>query len=206
MIKLHHLKIGRSIFTLWLLEELGIDYELEIYHRDANTFRAPPELTGPHPLGKSPVIEDDGFVLAESGAIAAYLIDTYGKDSGLAPDRSDKTAYANYLHWLHYPEGSGVMPFMMLMVGGNPASGDGGEALKTFALPEAEKQIRYIASALDGQDYIMGDELSGADIGLACVCAMGSNMGFIDNPVIAAYVARCMGRPAFARALEKEAD
>ena len=86
MLTIHHLRIGRSIFTVWLLEELGIDYELIEYIRHPETMRAPPELKAVHPLGKSPVIEDDGLLLSESGAITAYLLRKYDNEGRFGPD------------------------------------------------------------------------------------------------------------------------
>ncbi len=96
MILVHHLRIGRPIFTVWLLEELGLEYELKIYLRHPETMRAPADLKEAHPLGKSPVIEDGNLKLAESGAIASYLIDTYDQAGALAPPRSDRKARAVY--------------------------------------------------------------------------------------------------------------
>ncbi|MEN8721979.1 MAG: glutathione S-transferase family protein [Alphaproteobacteria bacterium] len=197
MIKLHHLQIGRSIFTLWLLEELGIDYDVEIYQR-LETFRAPPELKKVHPLGKSPVIEDDGIVVAESGAIATYLLSTYGQDSNLAPAPSDKAAFARYQSFLHFAEGTLVGPFMMTMVGG------GAEQITNFAAPEIAANCAYLADELAGKDYIMGNQFSAADVGLVCVLSMANNMGALpDNKVLQDYIARCTARPAFASAMEK---
>lgn len=198
MITLHHLQIGRSIFTLWLLEELGIDYDIKTYQR-METFRAPPELKDAHPLGKSPVIEDDGQIIFESGAIATYLIENYGKDSGLAPAPSDRTAWARYQSFLHFAEGTLVGPFMMMMISGGTA-----EQVTGFAQPEIEANCAYLAGELAGKDYILGDQFSAADVGLTCVLSMANNMGALpDLPVLKDYIARCTSRPAFASALEK---
>lgn len=197
MVTLHHLQIGRSIFTLWLLEELGIDYDIKIYQRMEN-FRAPPELKDAHPLGKSPVIEDDGQIIFESGAIASYLIETYGKDIGLAPAPSDKKTWARYQSFLHFAEGSLVGPFMMMMVSG------GQDPVAGFAKPEIEANCAYLANELEGKDYILGDQFSAADVGLVCVLSMANNMGALpDNAVLKAYIERCTSRPAFAQAMEK---
>ncbi len=197
MITLHHLQIGRSLFTLWLLEELGIDYDIKIYQRMEN-FRAPPALKDAHPLGKSPVIEDDGKVVFESAAIASYLIEHYGKDGGLAPAPSDKALWARYQSFLHFAEGSLVGPFMMMMIGG------AAEQVAAFAQPEIEANCAYLADELAGKDYILGDQFSAADVGLVCVLSMANNMGALpDNQVLTDYVHRCVSRPAFASALEK---
>ncbi|MCP4997852.1 MAG: glutathione S-transferase [Hyphomicrobiales bacterium] len=115
MILVHHLRVGRSVFTVWLLEELGLNYELKIYERDRN-MRAPADLKEAHPLGKSPVIEDGDLNLAESGAIAAYLVDTYDTDNLLAPPRDDAAARAEWTQWLHYSEGSAFAPLLMKLL------------------------------------------------------------------------------------------
>ena len=116
MILVHHLRIGRPIFTVWLLEELGLEYELKTYLRDPQTMRAQADLKEAHPLGKSPVIEDNGLKLSESGAIAAYLIDNYDKDHKLAPPATDRIARAVYNQWLHYSEGSAFLPLLVKLV------------------------------------------------------------------------------------------
>lgn len=195
MLKIHHLRIGRSIFTVWLLEELGLDYELISYSR-LETFRAPPELKNVHPLGKSPVIEDDGIIVAESGAIATYLATVYGA-KGLVPDAADKAAFARYQHFLHFAEGTLVGPFMMMMVGGTS------EQVQGFAQPEIVANLTYLQNELGAQDYIMGD-FTLADVGLVCVLGMINQTGVLAGfPALAEYLERCQARPAFARALEK---
>ncbi|MGB0920246.1 MAG: glutathione S-transferase family protein [Alphaproteobacteria bacterium] len=197
MLKLHHLRIGRSIFTLWLMEELELDYELEIYQR-TETFRAPPELKKAHPLGKSPVLQDGDIIVSESGAIATYLTTLYGQDKGLAPDPSDKAAFARFQSFLHFAEGTLVGPFMMMMVGA------GVDQVKGFAEPEIAANLAYLADELGEKDYIMGDNFSAADVGLVCVLGMASNMGNgFGHANLDAYLARCMARSAFARAKEK---
>lgn len=197
MLKLHHLRIGRSIFTLWLMEELELEYELEIYQR-MDTFRAPPELKKAHPLGKSPVLQDGDIIVSESGAIATYLTTLYGQGKGLAPDASDKAAFARYQSFLHFAEGTLVGPFMMMMVGA------GVDQVKGFAEPEIAANLAYLSDELGDKDYIMGDNFSAADVGLVCVLGMASNMGNgFGHANLDAYLARCMARPAFARAKEK---
>ena len=106
MITLHHLRIGRSRCTVWALEEVGAQVELKVYQRDPVSFRAGEDLKEIHSLGKSPVIEDDGLVISESAAITAYLLEKYNTESQFAPPRSDRSGWATYTQWLHYPEGS----------------------------------------------------------------------------------------------------
>lgn len=101
MITLHHLRIGRSIFTVWLLEELGVDYELKVYHRDPKTMRALDDLKQIHPLGKSPVIDDDGLIVSESGAITSYLLEKFDQGNKFSPPRSDLNQWGTFTRWLH---------------------------------------------------------------------------------------------------------
>ena len=116
MIKLHHLRIGRSIIAVWQLEELGVEYELEVYTRDPKTMRAPESLQSIHPLGKSPVIDDDGLVIAESSAITTYLLEKFDTENRLAPPRSDLARWAKFTQWLHYPEGSVFLPLLVKLL------------------------------------------------------------------------------------------
>ena len=204
MILIHHLRVGRSIFTVWLLEELGLDYQLKEYHRHPETRRAPPELGQAHPLGKSPVIEDDGLTVAESGAIAAYLTEIYDTGHALAPAPGAKPERARFLQWLHYPEGSAFMPtFAKRMM---DMTGEGGPFLTDFFGKEATKQLDFIAASLGEQEYILG-AFSAADPGVAFILSMCEEAGLLgDYPTLTAYVARCRARPAFKRALERAVE
>src|ERR1700712_2102436 len=111
MIIVHHLENSRSQRILWLLEELGLPYEVKRYQRNEKTMLAPPELLAVHPLGKSPVVTDGDITVAESGAIVEYLMDTYGAASGLrpAPGTAD---FRRYTYWLHFAEGSAMPPLL----------------------------------------------------------------------------------------------
>src|SRR5436190_18514981 len=111
MLTLHHLNDSRSQRILWLLEELGTPYEMKRYQRDATTRLAPPELTAVHPLGKSPVITDGDVKIAESGAIVDYIIRRYGK--GAMMPAAGSAEYEAYNEWLHYSEGSAMLPLML---------------------------------------------------------------------------------------------
>ncbi|MDF5468807.1 glutathione S-transferase, partial [Vibrio parahaemolyticus] len=108
MIKLHHLNQSRSKRIIWLLEELDVNYEIVPYVRDSVTFMAPPELKSVHPLGKSPVLEDNGEIIIESGAMTEYLIEKYS-DGAFAPERGTK-AHTEYLQWMHFAESSAILP------------------------------------------------------------------------------------------------
>ena len=115
MLKVHHLRVGRSIFTVWLLEELQLQYELEIYDRN-DQGRAPPELRAAHPLGKSPVISIDGFTLAESGAITLYLLEKYDTENVLGPKQVGGEAWAEWMQWLLYSEASAFAPLLIKLL------------------------------------------------------------------------------------------
>ncbi len=204
MIILHHLRIGRSIFTVWLLEELGLDYELRVYLRN-EMGRAQDDLKMAHPLGKSPVIEDGPIKLSESGAITAYLIETYTEPGQWAPDRADKAAWARYLQWLHYPEGSVFAPLLMTML--LKRGGEAPALLDGFAKGEVDLHLGYMAQALDRQPFILGSQISGADFGLTYVVSMANRLGLIEGyPALQAYLDRNTGRPAFRRAIDRAVE
>lgn len=205
MLTLHHLRIGRALFTLWLVEELEAPYELKIYLRDPATMRSPPELRAVHPLGKSPVIEDDGVTLAESGAITTWLLGRYRHDGILVPDGSDPRLWAAYLYWLHYPEGSAFLPLMlevlMLRGGARP------EPIATFAAGEVALHLGHMVAGLGDRDYLLGSRISGADFGFAYVVSLAARLGLIAaHPTLTAYFERIKARPAFQRALEKSGE
>jgi glutathione S-transferase len=200
MIIVHHLDDSRSQRILWLLEELGLPYEIRQHKRDPKTRLAPPELKKVHPLGKSPVLEDDGRILAESGAIIDYVLRKYGKGR-LAPDPTDPH-YDYYMHWMHYAEGSG-MPALIIRI--NVARvGDAAMPALSRLDEEVALQLCYLESALDGRPYIMGDELSAADIQLSFIGELaGARFGIDRYPNLKAWVQRFQARPAYQAALAK---
>ncbi|MEL6365973.1 MAG: glutathione S-transferase [Pseudomonadota bacterium] len=203
MILVHHLRIGRSIFTVWLLEELGLEYELKIYDRNPETFRAPPELKKAHPLGKSPVIEIDGMTIAESGAIATYLVGKFDKETRLAPASSDEKAYTQYLQWLHYTEASAFAPLLMrLLLSREPDPKP--KVFEAFSSAEVTLQLDYVAKQLGDNDFILGDRLQTPDFGMTYICEMAGRFGLLEGyPTLKAYLERNQARPAFQRAKEK---
>jgi len=205
MICLHHLRVGRSLFTVWLLEELGLDYELKIYTRD-ETGRAKTDLRAAHPLGKSPVIEDSGLLLAESGAIASYLLDTYDTENALAPPRADTAARAVFTQWLHYSEGSAFAPLIMkrlLMVDPEPHP----PLISGFAAGEVDLHLGYIRDFLDDKPFILGDRIQGPDFGMSYIIEMADRIGELGPyPTLQAYINRTASRPAFKRACERAGE
>ncbi len=205
MILMHHLRIGRPIFTVWLLEELGLDYELEVYVRDPETMRAPPSLKLAHPLGKSPVIVDGELTLAESGAITSYLIETYDEPGNLAPERSDRPAWATYTQWLHYAEGSAFAPLLLtlLLQRGGPSPG----LIDAFAQTEVALHLGYISDFLDDKPFILGQALSGADFGVSYIVSLAKRLSRLDpHANLDDYLARIKARPAFQRAVERAVE
>ncbi|MEM1248188.1 MAG: glutathione S-transferase family protein [Acidobacteriota bacterium] len=202
MLTIHHLIVGRSVFTVWLLEELGIEYQLEPYHRLA-TRRAPPELREVHPLGKSPVIVDEGRTIAESGAIATYLLEKYDPDHELSPPPSDRDRWVQFIQWLHYPEGSAFGPLSLVLLSASSPE-PMPQLVQDFATAEVKLHLDYIESALKERDYILGNEFSAADIGLGYIVALADRLQLIEGrETISAYLQRLQQRPAFQRAHER---
>ena len=206
MILVHHLRIGRPIFTVWLLEELGVDYELKIYVRNPQTMRAQADLKQAHPLGKSPVIEDGDLKLSESGAITTYLIDTYDTEGKLAPPVSDRAARARYNQWLHYPEGSAFLPLLLkllLLREQDPKP----PLISGFADGETALHLQYIADFLGDKQFLLGDDLQGVDFGMAYIIEFAQRIGELDRfPNLDAYLTRMKARPAFRRACERAGE
>src|SRR6185437_5089943 len=164
MLVVHHLNDSRSQRILWLLEELNAPYELKHYQRDATTRLAPPELKAVHPLGKSPVITDGERVVHESGAIIDYIIRRHG-GGRLAPALGSD-AYETYLQWLHYAEGSAMLPLLMLMYVSR--LGEAGQPLHPRIESEIANHMTYVEGALEGREWLLG-ELSAADVQMSFV-------------------------------------
>lgn len=200
MIVVHHLNNSRSQRILWLLEELEVPYEIKVYQRDKETNLAPPELKAVHPLGKSPVIKEGNHTMAESGAIVDYLIRTHGH--GRLTPGPDGADYETYLEWLHYAEGSAMLPLMLLLY--TMRLGDAAAPLKGRIDSEIDNHLGYIEKALEGRPYILGDEFSGADVQLSFVGEVARAFGRLGPyPNITAWLDRLHARPAFKRAIEK---
>lgn len=204
MITLHHLNDSRSQRILWLLEELGAPYEIKHYERNAETRLAPPELKALHPLGKSPVITDGDVTIAESGAIVDFLIRRYGQGTGksaLMPPHGGRD-YEVYNEWMHYAEGSAMLPLMLNLYVGR--LGDAGAPLHPRISSEIVNHLSYIDVALKKQDYLVGNVFSGADVQMSFVGEMAKSFGKLGPyPDLAAWVERLHARPAFQASVEK---
>ncbi len=198
MIVVHHLNDSRSQRVLWLLEELGAPYEIRAYARNATTRLAPPELQAVHDLGKSPVIEEDGLTVIESGAIVDYLIRRHG--GGKLQPAAGSREYEVYNQWLHYAEGSAMLPLMLKLY--TSRLGDAAAPLAPRIDSEIANHLGYVDRALQGRDWLVGDSLSGADIQMSFVgeAARGLRASY---PAIDAWVKRFQARPAYQRALER---
>jgi glutathione S-transferase len=199
MLVVHHLNNSRSQRILWLLEELGAPYEIKPYQRDATTNLAPPELEAVHPLGKSPVISEDGTTIAESGAIVDYIVRRYGHGK-LAPPPGT-AAHERYLEWLHYAEGSAMLPLMLNLY--VMRLGEAGAPLKPRIQGEMDRHLGFVEQALDGRDWLLGD-FTAADVQMSFVGEVGRAFGQLETkPNLKAWVERFQARPAYVRALEK---
>jgi glutathione S-transferase len=200
MIIVHHLNNSRSQRILWLLEELGTPYEIKSYQRDKVTNLAPPELKAIHPLGKSPVITDGGLVLAESGAIIEYVARKYGKGR-LVPDES-LPEYVTYLHWLHFAEGSAMLPLMLALYTGR--LGAAAAPLAPRIDSEIENHLSYMDAALEKSETFVPSGFSAADVQLTFVLEAAFSLGRLkDHPNLLAYLKRMQARPAYQRAVER---
>jgi len=215
MLTVHHLNNSRSQRVLWLLEELGLDYELKCYQRDPVTMLAPPELRKVHPLGKSPVIRDDDVTLAESGAIVEYIVDTYAKGR-LAPAR-ESPEYLRFLYWLHYAEGSAMPPLLFKLIFDRIAATPVPFFVKpilnaivsrtrsAFIDPQIKLHLDYLEAELGSRQWFVGDDFTAADIQLSFPLEAAAARGGLNGsrPGLHSFLARIHARPAYRRAQER---
>jgi len=200
MLVVHHLNNSRSQRILWALEELAVPYEIKRYQRDAQTNLAPPELKQIHSLGKSPVITDGTRTIIESGAIIDYIIRHYGK--GKLQPAPETPEYDQYQQWLHYAEGSAMLPLMLNLYVGR--LGEAGAPLHPRIESEIANHFSYIDGALAGHQYLVGDALTGADIQMSFVGEVAGAFGKrVAYPNFDAWTKRLHERPAYKKALEK---
>jgi glutathione S-transferase len=215
MIVVHHLNNSRSQRVLWLLEELGLKYEIKRYERDPKTMLAPASLRAVHPLGKSPVITDGDLTLAESGAIVEYLVEHYGE--GRLSPISGTPAYLRYRYWLHYAEGSLMSPLLLKLVFdkiekspmpffAKPiAKAISGKTKAAFITPQIATHLDYLEAELKQNTWFVSDIFSAADIQLSFPIEAAASRGGLDasRPHLMDYLTRIHARPAYKRALEQ---
>lgn len=200
MITIHHLNDSRSQRILWLLEELGLDYEIVGYERDATTRLAPPELDAVHPLGKSPVLTDGDLLIHESGAITEYLIRQYGNGK-LAP-AMDTAEFVKYQEWMHYAEGSAMLPLLLRLY--TSRLGDAAAPLMPRIDSETANHFSFMNDQMAGKDFFVGSELTGADIMMSFPLEAAKARDALDQlRNLKSFVERMQARPAYLSALEK---
>jgi glutathione S-transferase len=216
MVVVHHLENSRSQRVLWLLEELGVPYEVKRYARNKETMLAPPELRAVHPLGKSPVISDGDVTVAESGAIVEYLVDRYGNGRLIPPAGTPERL--RYTYWLHYAEGSLMPPLLLMLVFNRVetapmpffvkpiARGIAGKVKSTFIEPQVKLHFDYLESELGKSQWLAGNELTAADIQMSFPIEAAdarAGLGASGRPRLAAFLQRIHARPAYQQALAK---
>ena len=213
MITVHHLNNSRSQRILWLLEELGVPYEIKRYTRDPQTMLAPPELRAVHPLGKSPVITDDGTTIAESGAIVEYLGARYGE--GRLIPAAESPERLRYTYWLHFAEGSAMTPlllklvFMRIEAAPMPffakpiARAIAGKVKSTYIDPNLARHLDFMETELSAHDWFAGAEFSAADIQMSFPIELSRARGGLDekHPRLMQFLERIHSQPSHKRAL-----
>lgn len=214
MITVHHLENSRSQRVLWLLEELGVLYEIKLYKRDPTTSYAPPELAQVHPLGKSPVITDGDLTIAETGAIVEYLVDTHGPQLRPKPGTAD---VRRYTYWLHFAEGSAMPPLLMKLVFERVKSAPmpffarpiaraiADKVLAGFVMPNVERQLAFMESELQTRPWFAGRAFTAADVMMSFPLEAAARSAGLDAryPKLQDWLARIHARPAYRRALER---
>jgi len=215
MIIVHHLNNSRSQRVLWLLEELGVPYEVRRYERDKKTMLAPPALKKIHPLGKSPVITDGDITVAESGAIMEYLVGKYG--NGRLIPAADTPERLRYTYWLHYAEGSAMLPLLLTLIFSEipkapmpffvrPIVRQIADKVKAqFVNPQLTLHFDYIESEVGKTEWFAGNEFTAADVQMSFPVEAAMSRGGIKrtHPKMAAWLQRVQARPAYQRALAK---
>ena len=215
MITVHHLNNSRSQRVLWLLEELGLPYEIVKYERDPKTMLAPASLLKVHPLGKSPVITEDGVTVAESGAIVEYLVERHGAGRLVPPPGTPERL--RYTYWLHFAEGSAMPPLLLKLIFDRIESGPmpffakpiaRGIARKVKGLtvePNLKRQLDFMETELGKSEWFAGNDFSAADIQMSFPVEAAAQRAGLDasRPKLMAYLKKIHDRPAYRRALER---
>jgi glutathione S-transferase len=215
VLTVHHLENSRSLRIIWLLEELGLPYEIKHYKRDSVTNLAPPELLAVHPLGKSPVVTDGATVMAESGAIMEQLVEAHGPQLRPAAGTPERN---RYVYWMHFAEGSAMPPLVMALIFGRIksakmpffakpiANGIADKVLGGFVRPNIERQLTYMNDELKGRAWFCGTDFSAADVQMSFPVQAASARGGMDaakHPHLADWLSRAEARPAYLRAVER---
>ena len=215
MIIVHHLNNSRSQRILWLLEELGLEYEIKHYQRDPQTMLAPAELKKVHPLGKSPVITDGELTIAESGAIIQYLIDRY--DQGRLAPQPGTPQRLRFTYWLHYAEGSAMTPLLLKLVFNRVetapmpffvkpfAKGIAQKVKSTFVEPQIIQHLNYMNSELAATGWFAGEQFSAADVQMSFPLEAAAARAGLDGrwPNLVDFLQRIHARPAYQKALQR---
>ena len=215
MIIVHHLNNSRSQRVLWLLEELGVPYEIQKYQRDAKTMLAPPELLKVHPLGKSPVISDDAVTVAESGAIIEYLLERHG--NGRLEPAKGTPERLRFTYWLHFAEGSAMSPLLMKLVFdrietspmpffAKPIARGISRKVKTALVePNLKRHLDHMERELTKSEWFAGDEFTAADVQMSFPVEASAQRAGLDasRPKLMTFLKKIHARPAFRRALER---
>lgn len=214
MITLYALKQSRAYRIAWLLELLGVNYDIEVSERNVETHLAPESLKKIHPLGKSPMIKDGNLVLAESGTIVEYLINKYGQHTALKP-RYDAANYTDYLFWLHYAEGS-LMPLLVMSLVfrkidvqkmpfyAKPIARKITDGVRnSFINPQLKLHLAFIEQSLHNKTWLLGETLTGADIMMGFPLQAALSRTDMALPAITAYVERIESEPAYVRAEQR---
>jgi len=215
MLVVHHLNNSRSQRVLWLLEELGLEYEIRHYDRDPATMLAPPELRAIHPLGKSPVVVDGDNVLAESGAILEYLVETHGHGRMAPPPGTPERL--RYRYWMHYAEGSAMPPLLLKLVFDRigkarmpffikpVARAIASRARSSFIQPQIDLHLDFMEEELGRSLWFAGDQFTAADVQMSFPLEAAHARGGLDalRPRCMEYLARIHARPPYQRALAR---
>lgn len=215
MITVHHLNNSRSQRILWLLEELGLTYEVKRYERDKASMRAPASLRAVHPLGKSPVITDDQNTVAESGAIIEYLLERYG--NGRLVPATGTPARLRFTYWLHFAEGSAMTPLLLKLVFNRVETGPmpffvrpiakkiSATVKSSFIEPEIKQQLNYMEAEIAKTGWFAGDEFTAADIQMSFPLEISASRGGLNaaQPKLMDFLQRIHARPAYQRALQR---
>ncbi len=202
MIRLHHLNQSRSMRILWLLEELGVAYEIISYQRDAKTFMAPASLKAVHPLGKSPIIELSGQVVAESGAITELLIERFAANR-LRP-AIDSKYYSEYLQWIHFAESSLMVPLVLDVFTKDSIKSDD-TFLSRYIAREKHNMLSYLNKVVENKSYIVGNKLSGADFMLSFNLILMAQKKLLDDYLhVKQYALQLASLDSYQRAMRLE--